>query len=362
MIIFVGSEAKGFFVEEIAEKRKEKFAYVESKSRILQQSYEILSYEGVEHMVFDISQYADSPEELTNEIIKMSKCNNAKIIILAPGYSLKTKILTELYTAGVRNYILGTTLAEMKQQLELSLTDYYEVNGLEELEVVTLQEQKEEERMVESYTLIGVAGAMNRIGTTTQAIQIVKYLTFKGYKACYVELNNTGYVEQLQYFYNVEEHDEDIGKVVYNNIHHYYRQDKISEILKLGYDYYIYDYGVYNHVNFNKTSYLEKDIRIACVGSKPSEMLATQNMVNSNFYSDCFYLFVHAPKGDWNALKESMEDKATFFPAYSPEAYELVLENVKLYEEIIPVENRNEEKKGKFTGLFKRRGKRNGKI
>ena len=129
MIIFVGSEAKGFFVEEIAEKRKEKFAYVESKSRILQQSYEILSYEGVEHMVFDISQYADSPEELTNEIIKMSKCNNAKIIILAPGYSLKTKILTELYTAGVRNYILGTTLAEMKQQLELSLTDYYEVNG-----------------------------------------------------------------------------------------------------------------------------------------------------------------------------------------------------------------------------------------
>ena len=51
MIIFVGSEAKGFFVEEIAEKRKEKFAYVESKSRILQQSYEILSYEGVEHMV-----------------------------------------------------------------------------------------------------------------------------------------------------------------------------------------------------------------------------------------------------------------------------------------------------------------------
>ena len=62
MIIFVGSEAKGFFVEEIAEKRKEKFAYVESKSRILQQSYEILSYEGVEHMVFDISQYADSPE------------------------------------------------------------------------------------------------------------------------------------------------------------------------------------------------------------------------------------------------------------------------------------------------------------
>ena len=160
----------------------------------------------------------------------------------------------------------------------------------------------------------------------------------------------------------VEEHDEDIGKVVYNNIHHYYRQDKISEVLKLGYDYYIYDYGVYNHVNFNKTSYLEKDIRIACVGSKPSEMLATQNMVNSNFYSDCFYLFIHAPKGDWNTLKESMEDKATFFPAYSPEAYELVLENVKLYEEIIPVENRNEEKKGKFTGLFKRRGKRNGKI
>lgn len=361
MIVFVGSESKGFFAEEIAEKRNQKFAYVEAKSRILQQSYEILSLEGVEHMIFDIEQYADSHQELTAEIIKMSKCNNAKIIIFAPGYSLKSKILTELYREGVRNYILGITLAERKQQLELCLTDYYEVNGVEELEVITLQEQKNEERIAESYKLIGVAGAMGRIGTTTQALQIVKYLIYKGYKACYVEMNNTGYVEQLQRYYNVDEHDEDIGDVLYNHVHHYYRQDKISNVLKMGYDYYVYDYGVYNHVNFNKTSFLEKDIRIACIGSKPSEMFATQNFVNSNFYTESYYLFIHAPKGDWEDLKESMEDKATFFPAYSPEAYELALENIKMYEKIIPVESRNIEKR-RLKGLFWKKGKKNEEI
>ncbi len=361
MIVFVGSESKGFFAEEIAEKRNEKFAYVEPKSRILQQSYEILSYEGVEHLIFDIGQYADSPQELTAEILKISRCNNAKIIIFAPGFSLKSKVLTELYKEGVRNYILGTTLAEMRQQMELCLTDYYEVNGLEDLEIVTLQEQKKEERIAESYKLIGVAGAMGRIGTTTQALQIVKYLIYKGYKACYVEMNNTGYVEKLQQYYIVDDQDEDIGDVLYNNVHHYYRQDKISEVLKMGYDYYIYDYGVYNHVNFNKTSFLEKDIRIACIGSKPSEMQATQSFVNSNFYTESYYLFIHAPKGDQEDLKESMEDKATFFPAYSPEAYELALDNIEMYEKIIPVESRTIERKG-LKKMFGRRKKRNEKI
>lgn len=359
MIIFIGSADKGYFAEEIAEKKGEDFACVGAKSRIVQQTAEILNHKGVEYMIFDVNQYLDSAEELAKEILRISNCNNAKIIAYAPGYILKHKILVELYKIGVRNYILGTTLSEMKQQLELCLSGYYEVNGVEELETITLQEQKEEEKIAGSYTLIGLSGSMERIGTTTQAMQIIKYLTLNGYKACYVEMNDSGYVENLYSYYNVDEHDEDLGDVVFMNIHHFYRQDKISEILKLGYDYYIYDYGVYNHQNFNKTSYLEKDIRIACVGSKASEMPYTKSLIDSNFYSDVYYLFIHTPESDKKDLQESMEEKKenTYFPGYSPEPYELAVENIKMLEKIIPVENRNAEpeKKSLIGGWFKRK-------
>lgn len=56
-----------------------------------------------------------------------------------------------------------------------------------------------------------------------------------------------------------------------------------------------------------------------------------------------------------------MEDKATFFPAYSPEAYELALDNIEMYEKIIPVESRTIERKG-LKKMFGRRKKRNEKI
>lgn len=361
MIVFVGSADRGYFAEEIAEKKEMPFACVETKSRIVQQTPKILGYKGVEYMIFDINQYLDSPEELAEEILRISNCNNAKIIAYAPGFMLKHKVLVELYKRGVRNYILGTTLAEMKQQLELCLSCYYEVNGVEELETITLKEQEEEERIAGSYKLVGFCGSMQRIGTTTQSMQVIKYLMLKGYKACYVEMNDSGYVESLYSHYNVEEHDEELGDVLFMKVHHFYRQDKISEILKLGYDYYIYDYGVYSHQNFNKTSFLEKDIRIACVGSKASEMLYTKKLICSNFYSDIYYLFIHTPDSDKKDLQESMEDKKenTYFPGYSPEPYELAVENVKILEKIIPVTEQTEqsEKKNLLRGWFKRKNK-----
>lgn len=54
MIIFIGSAEKGYFAEEIAEKKGKEFAYVKSNSRIELQKTEILEHQGVEYMIFDI--------------------------------------------------------------------------------------------------------------------------------------------------------------------------------------------------------------------------------------------------------------------------------------------------------------------
>ena len=93
MIIFIGSAEKGYFAEEIAEKKGKEFAYVKSNSRIELQKTEILEHQGVEYMIFDIQQYLDSAEEIAKQIITIRNCNNATVIIYASGYMLKNKVL-----------------------------------------------------------------------------------------------------------------------------------------------------------------------------------------------------------------------------------------------------------------------------
>lgn len=352
MVLFIGASQKGYFVEEICEKKELDFAYVSPNTRIEYQKSEILDHPGVDFMVFDVTQYLDPADTLAKEILTVQRCNNAKIIIFAPGYRLNSRILIELYNVGVRNYILGATLTDQKDQLKLCMNGYYETNGIEELEVISLKEQEEERKRVESYKLIGIAGSMSRIGTTTQALQIVKYLIYKGYKACYIEMNNTGYIADLMKYYQYDSYDENYGDLMAMGVHHFQRQDKISDILKLGYDYYIYDFGVYNSPNFNKLSFLEKDIQIICLGTKAQELRSTMEIIDSNFYEDTFYLYPLTPEGDQKDFQDTMQEKGerTFFPVYSPEAHELAVGNIEIFEKIIPVENESQEPKRK--GLF----------
>ena len=48
---------------------------------------------------------------------------------------------------------------------------------------------------------IAVVGSLSRIGTTTQCLQIVKYFQSCGKKACYIEFNNTGFLNALKKYY-----------------------------------------------------------------------------------------------------------------------------------------------------------------
>ena len=82
------------------------------------------------------------------------------------------------------------------------------------------------------------------MGTTTQALQMVKYLLFRGRKACYLQMNGSNFIGALKQNYEIASEGPSIGKVTYQNVDLFEKQDKISHALKLGYDFYIYDYGV----------------------------------------------------------------------------------------------------------------------
>lgn len=209
----------------------------------------------------------------------------------------------------------------------------------------------------EKVKTIGVAGAVRRMGTTTQALQIVKYLKFNGYKAAYFEMNNHGFVKAVREFYEDSQYDEMEGLTEYQNVDMYYKAERLKEVQDKDYEYIVYDYGVYSEHDFNKVSFLEKDIQIFVVGSKPDEFEKTYDLIKSNFYNDVFYVFNFTSDAEKKDIKELMEDKAdkTFFADESKDPF--TFGNSKIYSEMIPIEDKSEQKKEKKSGFFRKRKK-----
>lgn len=169
---------------------------------------------------------------------------------------------------------------------------------------------------------IAVAGCLGRIGTTTQAIQIVKYLNLMGYSACYIEVNQNGYVDRvLQSIKNIKE-DKKTKRIVCDNVD-MYRQQDIAIVNRLDYEYLIKDYGAVNETSFERISFLEQDFRIICGGIKPNEFDKVYDVLLDDIYMASGYIFTFVPNANREATLGFMEEKAscTFFADYVPDAF-----------------------------------------
>lgn len=335
MIVYVGNEERGYFLLEMAAKQEIHVEFVDSNSDINMQVNPILRYSECRHMIFDLEQYMNDYDEIARAIRSIQNVNGANAIILASGYLPRANIIVNLRNEGFCNFILGTETADIIDQLQKCMNGYYE-NNPELLQVA--EKSMPAVNVSNNYKLIGIAGACHRMGTTTQAIQIVKYLQHKGYKACYIQMNNSSYLNCLKEWMSVEV-DEKIGKILFQDMDLFYKKEYIYDILKLGYEFYVYDYGCYTDTDFNKTSFLEKDFRIFVCGSSAIEMDATLNLIQNIFYHDVTYIFNLVAVSEQDDLLEMMEDKAqkTFFSEYTPDAF--ILQNPEFYEKIIPLTN-----------------------
>ena len=354
MIIFVGTKERGFFCEDVAKKQNTSCEYVNAHIHIEEQVADIMNYrENCEYLVIDIEQYADDAEMIIDRILKIRDAVNCKIIIYAVSYSPQSEIISGLYEKGIKNYIFSTYLSDKKEDLELCINGYYENFGYEKKRGIIfgdIEEEKEGDEKTQVIT-IGVAGSVRRMGTTTQALQLVKYLSFKGYRAAYIEMNNHGYAFSVAKSYKEAQKDDVDGVVRYQSVDMYYKADRLMEIQDKGYEYMIYDYGVYSEHDFNKVSFLEKDIQIFVVGSKPDEFDSTYDVIKNNFYNEAFYIFNFTSDSEKKDLMELMDEKSnyTFFAESAKDPFTYC--NSDIYEKIIPVENRittNAKKKGFF--------------
>ena len=87
---------------------------------------------------------------------------------------------------------------------------------------------------------VGIIGIMPRVGTTTQAVQLVKTLVSLEKSVCYVQENDSTFLDSLELFFSEVQKDSANGRLVYHDLIFY--KDRNYAYSK-DYDYMVTDYG-----------------------------------------------------------------------------------------------------------------------
>ena len=381
MIIFVGKKEKGGFAAEVGV-----LPDIDQQVRfLLPQTHHIAdlvneilaaSAAGCQNIIYDTEEFIDDAQVLVEEIVRIRAANRAEPILFVPTTHVNNQIVSEAMDHGLTRFInSAATMSEQKSELIRCITRYYDANEREDLKQIRKAKDERKER-IGRFQTIGVMGTCHRIGTTTQAIQIVKFLQSRGYKACYVEMNEIRYpnmqlsrrekpevsfVEKSRLTFDYDRCDEQMGVVSMEGVDLFYRQELLPVILEREYDFYVYDYGVYTDRDFNKTSFLKDDIKIIAAGAGAVELDYTLNILQNISYEKAILLFSFTAEEDREDLLLFMEDFGaggrSFVTEYTPNPF--ILSNPQLFEDMIGVQAKADPTEELMTktrrGLFHRR-------
>ncbi|MCL1829875.1 MAG: hypothetical protein FWG21_00425 [Oscillospiraceae bacterium] len=191
---------------------------------------------------------------------------------------------------------------------------------------------------------IGVIGAGRRVGTTTQALQIVQYLKTNGYSAAVIEMNQTGHLlSHLRFMpeHMQMQHIQDSNHFTINNIDIYRMPRSIIEAKSL-YDYVVCDYG--DRSDTDITSFLERDVKVVVGCIKPYEVKLLEPFFSIDS-KDLNYIYSFVDRSLWDDIRDEMGSAAdrTYFAGYAPDIFRYASDN-HIYEKILPETNRNLQK------------------
>lgn len=378
-ILFVGTRLQGYYIEEEASSRGWKLDYVETSENMDLQDYQsdILAacINGYDFIIYDTTSCITEADILAYMIHKIRETNKIKPIVVVNTISEKNVVVAACINQQIRAFINkgSGTVTDHKEQFINNVTSYYENVGRSEVEEVETKVRRSNER-TKNIRTIGVAGTCRRIGTTTQSLQIAKYLKYKGYKACVIEMNNIKYpnvrqrhnkaaaelsfFEKTKLFLETEIDEEELGYMRIDGVDIYYKPEKLSEICEKGYDFHIFDYGAYSHNAFNKTAFLKDEIQIIVAGSDIAEMDCVIDIADNSSYKDAKFIFSftdEASRDDVKIVLNEFDGKdKCFFAGYSPDPYTLT--DYTMYDKLFKIEEKESENKTEEKGKAKKKG------
>lgn len=182
--------------------------------------------------------------------------------------------------------------------------------------------QKSQQRSGSRTLRIAVIGAMRRIGTTTVALQLVKYLNDQEeHAAAYLQYNNSDFITDLKEICCADVDPAKPDKITFANTDIFSDPRKVNGIISSGYQYIVYDYGDIKSIS--QSSAFEKDIIILVGGAEPDEIRAMTAAMEVFNQKNVFYFFNFTPLSDREELLDMMEGyrNKTFFLDYIPDKF-----------------------------------------
>ena len=299
-LLYLGDKFSGYFVQDVAKNRKLRYLSYETGSSVKEITNNVmwLLQEEVakpEYIVINPESFLDEAFVIADEIEKLSKAIHATPIIYLKSYSPDSEMARAFLDHDIKRFIYYGNTSDLIDQLEKNITGYYDANRRQEIEEV-LKAQEELRAKINAFQSIGIAGTMARCGCTSCALQVVKYLQKKGYKACYVELNDAAYFDMTARDgakrsvsfvakYAIWTQQEEKAAVHYQGID-LFRGKDLAEAQERGYDYFVFDYGNMFSETFDRNAFIKDDVKIIVGGAGPIEFDTTLRALTLAAYRD----------------------------------------------------------------------------
>lgn len=171
--------------------------------------------------------------------------------------------------------------------------------------------------------VINVCGSMIRTGTTTQCLQLCRFLSESGYRAAYAEMNRQNYIQAVHTTYRDVSFDND-GKIITFSGIDMIPRDMVPAVMdREEYDYLVCDYGNMNLRSFDRDLFLAGDAVIITGGVKPNEIGEFTRFLSDESMQNAIYILSFVPKNDEAMIRELMEEKSscTLFSPYMPDPF-----------------------------------------
>lgn len=279
-------------------------------------------------VIFDVD-YMNEDVDLVGHRIRevLSFAPSTGFIAFAPGYDLRSNALMVLANSGVRHFITAENQADMKDELR-DILENGEENRLPLKEALKDEAEMPDEADAISCTSdrfrssgIAVIGALPRIGTSTQAVQIAKSILFNGSSVCYVEMNTNGLVKDIRNTYGLKDKG---GYIRADGLDMYFYRESTSDLYRK-YDHIVFDYGSLSDSS-NLLSYFDKDVRICVAGSSPSEGSYLYDSLKrlKAETEKVHYIFSFTPDDDRKAVEKQMKrmrNLSCSFASYTPDMF-----------------------------------------
>lgn len=314
-----------------------------------------LSEADIDYFIIDLGALRDNDEEILVSIRSfLITHEHTRIIIVSQMHEEGNKLLSDLFSLGIRNFAVSDDYVYIKNKLDICISekgmsykDAYEFKEVKDNSKVKAIELKEINKV-----MIGIVGCARKVGVTHNSIIIANELKKMGYSVAMIEMNKSGTFEDIRL---AEKLNLIENFFTSRNIDYYpnVNKDSLRDILNSKvYNFLVLDFGDYSSCDM--ASFNKSHVKIAIGNIQAWEInnvISFWNLYDNEARANInMYLNFVEKEIDRKELMKIFDRRLGFISYYADPFREHKFPDLKeVLKDYLPV---NIKKSGKIFGIF----------